>query len=97
MYALNHLLSQLASTVLNKVWVGGITCLPKQGVSWLYLFKWLDRCPRKIVSWDVRGTMPEVLVSEALRRALATRRLATRRVLILTRVASPLLPTSGRC
>ncbi|UOQ64419.1 IS3 family transposase [Hymenobacter volaticus] len=35
---------------------------------------WLDRCSRKIVGWDVRDTMPEDLVSEALRRALAVRR-----------------------
>ena len=35
---------------------------------------WLDRCSRKVVGWDVRETMPEDLVSEALRRALAVRR-----------------------
>ncbi|GAA4035890.1 hypothetical protein GCM10022409_20870 [Hymenobacter glaciei] len=34
---------------------------------------WLDRCSRKIVGWDVRDTMPEDLVNEALRRALAVR------------------------
>jgi putative transposase len=34
---------------------------------------WLDRCSRKIVGWDVREAMPEDLVSEALRRALAAR------------------------
>ncbi|GAA4509039.1 hypothetical protein GCM10023172_42090 [Hymenobacter ginsengisoli] len=40
----------------------------------LYLAVWLDRCSRKIVGWDVRDTMAEDLVSEALRRALAVRR-----------------------
>jgi len=35
---------------------------------------WLDRCSRKIVGWDVRDTMPEDLVSQALRRALVVRR-----------------------
>jgi transposase InsO family protein len=40
----------------------------------LYLAVWLDRCSRKVVGWDVRDTMPEDLVSEALRRALAVRR-----------------------
>ena len=35
---------------------------------------WRDRCSRKVVGWDVRDTMPEDLVSEALRRALAVRR-----------------------
>jgi putative transposase len=53
--------------------VGDITYLPRQGGGWLYLAVWLDRCSRKVVSWDVRETMPEDLVSEALRRALAVR------------------------
>ena len=35
---------------------------------------WLDHCSCKVVGWDVRETMPEDLVSEALRRALAVRR-----------------------
>jgi len=56
------------------VWVGDITYLPRQGGGWLYLAVWLDRCSRKIVGWDVRDTMPEDLVSEALRRALVVRR-----------------------
>ena len=34
---------------------------------------WLDRHSRKVVGWDVRQTMPEDLVSEVLRRALAVR------------------------
>ena len=56
------------------MWVGDITYLPRQGGGWLYLAVWLDRCSRKVVGWDVRETMPEDLVSEALRRALAVRR-----------------------
>ena len=48
--------------------------LPRQGGGWLYLVVWFDRCSRKVVGWDVRETMPEDLVSEALRRALAVRR-----------------------
>ena len=67
----NRLLGQPAP---NRVWVGDITYLPRQGGGWLYLAVWLDRCSRKIVGWDVRDTMPEDLVSEALRRALAVRR-----------------------
>ena len=35
---------------------------------------WFDRCSRKVVGWNVRETMPEDLVSGALRRALAVRR-----------------------
>ncbi|UOQ64836.1 IS3 family transposase [Hymenobacter volaticus] len=67
----NRLLGQPAPTAPNRVWVGDITYLPRQGGGWLYLATWLDRCSRKVVGWDVRETMPEGLVSEALRRALA--------------------------
>ncbi len=70
----NRLLGQPAPTAPNRVWVGDITYLPRQGGGWLYLAVWLDRCSRKVVGWDVRETMPEELVSEALRRALAVRR-----------------------
>jgi transposase InsO family protein len=70
----NRLLGQPAPTAPNRVRVGDITYLPRQGGGWLYLAVWLDRCSRKIVGWDVRDTMPEDLVSEALRRALAVRR-----------------------
>lgn len=69
----NLLLGQPAPTAPNQVWVGDITYLPKQGGGWLYLATWLDRYSRKIVGWDVRDSMPEDLVSEALRRALAVR------------------------
>ena len=31
---------------------------------------WLDCCSRKVVGWDVRNTMPEDLIREALCRAL---------------------------
>ena len=54
--------------------MGDSTYLPRQGGGWLYLAVWLDRCSRKIVDSDVRDTMPEDLVSEALRRALVVRR-----------------------
>ena len=70
----NRLLGQPAPIAPNRVWVGDITYLPRQGGGWLYLAVWLDRCSRKVVGWDVRETMPEDLVSEALRRALAVRR-----------------------
>jgi putative transposase len=69
----NRLLDQPAPTAPNQVWVGDITYLPKQGGGWLYLATWLDCYSRKVVGWDVRASMPEDLVSEALRRALAVR------------------------
>ena len=61
----NRLLGQPAPIAPNRVWVGDITYLPRQGGGWLYLAVWLDRCSRKVVGWDVRETMPEDLVSEA--------------------------------
>ena len=70
----NRLLGQPAPIAPNRVWVGDITYLPRQGGGWLYLAVWLDRCSRKIVGWDVRDTMPEDLVSKALRRVLVVRR-----------------------
>jgi len=64
--------------------VGDIPYLPKQGGGWLYLATWLDRYSRKVVGFGVAGatpkpttlreSMPEALVSEALRRALLVRR-----------------------
>ncbi len=69
----NRLLHRPRPTAPNRVWVGDITCLPKQGGGWLYLASWLDACSRKVIGWDVREIMPEDLVSEALRRALAVR------------------------
>ena len=69
----NRLLGQAAPTAPNQVWVGDSTYLPQQDGGWLYLATWFDRYSRKVVGWDVRETMPEYLVSEALRRALAVR------------------------
>ena len=69
----NRLLGQSAPTAPNRVWVGDITYLPKQGGGWLNLATWLDRCSRKVVGWALRENVPEDLVSEALRRALAVR------------------------
>ena len=71
--ASNRLLGQPAPTAPNRVWVGDITYLPRQGGGWLYLAVWLDRCSRNVVGWDVRASMPKGLVSGALRRALAVR------------------------
>jgi len=57
-------------TAPNQVWVVNSTYLPKQGGGWL------DRYTRKIVGWDVRESMTEDLVSEALHCALAVRQTA---------------------
>ncbi|WP_426492506.1 DDE-type integrase/transposase/recombinase [Hymenobacter sp. 102] len=76
----NRLLGQPASTAPNRVWVGNINCLPRQGGRWVYLAVWLDHYSRKIVGWDVRDATPANLVSEALRRALVMRRRPAGRV-----------------
>ncbi|HEX8658754.1 MAG TPA: hypothetical protein VF690_14515 [Hymenobacter sp.] len=39
----NRLLGQPAPTAPNRVWVGYITYLPRQGGGWLYLAVWLER------------------------------------------------------
>jgi transposase InsO family protein len=70
----NRLPGQPAPAAPTQAWVGGIRYLPRQGGGWLYLAVWLDRCSRKMVGGDVRDTVPEDPVSEALRRALAARR-----------------------
>ena len=54
--------------------------MPRQGGGWFYLATWLDRCSRKAVGWDVRESMPEDLISEALHRALAVRQPTARLV-----------------
>lgn len=45
----NRLLGQPRPTHPDRVWVGDITCLPKQGGGWLYLTSWLDACSRIVV------------------------------------------------
>ena len=94
----NRLPGQPAPTAPNEVWVGDITYLPRQGGGWRYLAVWLDRCARKVGGWDVRETMPEDLVSEALRRALAVRPVRQPGLsCIPTRAASTRPPASKTC
>jgi putative transposase len=50
-------------------WATSPTCLNKGAAG----STWLDRYSRKVVGWDVRESMPEDLVSEALRWTLAVR------------------------
>ena len=59
-------------TLSNGVWVGDITYEHFQD-GWLYLAVWLDWCSRKVVDWEVRETVLEDLVYEALRRPLSVR------------------------
>lgn len=93
----NRLLGQPRPTRPDRVWVGDITCLPKQGGGWLYLASWQDACSRKVVGWDLRESMAEDLVSEALRRALAARQPPVGCLCTPTKAASIRPPASGTC
>jgi len=44
----NRLLGQPAPTAPNRVWVGDITYLPRQGGGWLYLAVWLTAARAKL-------------------------------------------------
>jgi putative transposase len=57
----------------NRKWVTDITYLPTQQ-GWIYLAAVLDLFSRKIVGWSVSTSLATPLVSEALRRAIESRR-----------------------
>jgi len=59
----NRLLGQPAPTAPNRVWVGDIPYLPRQGGGWLYLATWLDRYSRKIVGFGVAGATRRTCVT----------------------------------
>ena len=69
----NHLLARPAPTAADQVWVGDITYLPLQNGAWAYLAAFQDVYSKRVVGWQVLGTMPEHLVVTALRRALLSR------------------------
>ncbi|GGF28593.1 IS3 family transposase [Hymenobacter cavernae] len=53
--------------------MGDITYLPLQNGSWAYLAAFQDVYTKRVVGWQVLGSMPEELVVSALRRALLSR------------------------
>lgn len=69
----NLLLDSPFPAACNRVWVGDITYVPLAGGGFLYLAVWMDLYSRRIVGWKLDIHMQEELVTEALRRALATR------------------------
>ncbi|MBC6608788.1 IS3 family transposase [Hymenobacter sp. BT188] len=71
--AANHLLDRPKPTAPDQVWVGDITYLPLQNGCWAYLAAFQDVYSKRVVGWQVLGTMPEQLVVTALRRALLSR------------------------
>jgi putative transposase len=54
----------------RQVIVGDITYLPLQGGQWAYLATWMDLFSRKILGWQVAGSMTAELVIEALKKAI---------------------------
>ena len=69
----NRLLDQPKPTKSNQVWVSDITYLPLASGQWAYLCAFQDVYSRQVVGWQVLATMPEDLVTSALRRALLAR------------------------
>lgn len=58
---------------LDRVWVGDITYLPTRE-GWLYLAVLLDLASRRVVGWALRNSLEAELATEALDRALWSRR-----------------------
>lgn len=50
--------------------VGDITYLPLQSGEWAYLATWMDLFSRKILGWQVSGSMTVELVIEAIKKAI---------------------------
>ncbi|WP_375434937.1 IS3 family transposase [uncultured Hymenobacter sp.] len=71
--ATNHVLARPAPMAPDQIWVGDITYLPLQNGNWAYLAAFQDVYTKRVVGWQVLGTMPEALVTTALRRALVSR------------------------
>lgn len=57
----------------NQKWVADITYL-KTALGWVYLAVVLDLFGRKVVGWEMSESLATPLVSEALRRAIESRR-----------------------
>jgi putative transposase len=70
----NHVQRRFAVARPNTVWAADITaCWTREG--WCYLAVLLDLASRRIVGWAVRRTLATELVTAALHRALACRRM----------------------
>jgi putative transposase len=72
-----NLLVEQAITVdqPRQMIVSDITYLPLQSGKWVYLATWMDLFSRKIVGWQVAGSMTAELVIETLRQAILRERL----------------------
>lgn len=64
----------------NRKWVADITYLPT-AAGWVYLAVVMDLFSRKVVGWAISSSLATELVSDALRRAIETRRPVGKRLL----------------
>ena len=66
----NRLLDQPKPTRANRVWVSDMTHLPLANGAWACLCAFQDVASKLVAGWHVLDTMPEVLVTTALQRAV---------------------------
>jgi len=64
----------------NRKWVSDITYLPT-AAGWVYLAVVIDLFSRKVIGWSITASLATELVSEALRRAIESRRPDGKRLL----------------
>jgi putative transposase len=69
----NLLRQDFRATAPNQKWVGDITYLPT-AAGWVYLAVIIDLFSRKVVGWAMSDRLTTPLVSEALKRAIESRR-----------------------
>jgi len=72
----NRLQTTASPTAPNQIWVADITYIWTLG-GWVYLAAVMDLFSRRIVGWSLSQTLETALVTEALQRALTSRRPAT--------------------
>ena len=71
--AANLLQQDFRATAPNQKWVADITYLPTQA-GWVYLAVIIDLFSRKVVGWSMSDRLTTPLISEAMKRAIESRR-----------------------
>ena len=72
-YSPNLIIDANDPTRLDELWVADITYVPLADGSFAYLALIMDRCSRKIISWELADSMAEALTLAALRSAIRQR------------------------
>jgi putative transposase len=76
----NKLARDFTADAPNRKWVTDISYLPT-AVGWVYLAVVIDLFSRKVVGWSIAASLATELVSDALRRAIESRRPEGKRLL----------------